>query len=191
MHAGVHHKKIMAALIAGCIFLCACENDKTEVDNLGKHRLGIEEVVNADITYTLTGRAKAKLVAPLMLRVQDTMPYVEFPKKLHVDFFDKDIKVESKLDALYGKYFESKSLVYLRDSVTVINTKGDTLHCQELYWDRTRVGREFYTDKPVRIRTLTKIIDGTGMESAQDFKNWMITDSKGSVTVPRTQFPEN
>jgi LPS export ABC transporter protein LptC len=191
MHVSVLHKKTIAALLLGCIFLSACENEKSVVDNYGKKKLGVEEVVNADITYTLSGRAKAKLLAPLMLRVQDTLPFVEFPNKLHVDFFDKDGKVESKLDALYGKYFESKSLVFLRDSVRVINTKGDTLHCKELYWDRARTGREFYTDKPVRIRTLTKIIDGTGMESAQDFKNWMITDSKGSVTVPRSQFPEN
>lgn len=190
---GIHfHKKIITAFLWGCIFLYACENNKAEVDSLGKQRLGVEEVTNADINYTLSGRAKAKLLAPLMLRVQDTMPYVEFPKKLHVDFFDKDsARVESKLDAHYGKYFESKSLVYLRDSVRVINTRGDTLYCDELYWDRARVGREFYTDKPVRIRTLTKIINGTGMESAQDFKNWLITDSRGTVIVPRSQFPEN
>ena len=50
--------------------------------------------------------------------------------------------------------------------------KGDTLYCDELWWDRNRTGNEFYTDKPVRIRTKTQIINGTGMEASQDFKNW-------------------
>lgn len=63
----------------------------------------------------------------------------------------------------------------MRDSVKVINIeKGDTLYCDELYWDRNREGVEFYTEKPVKIRTKTHLIDGIGMESAQDFKNWHI-----------------
>ena len=187
----IHYKIITAVLILGCIFFASCENSKKEIDDLTSKKLGVEEATNVDINYTSGGKAKAKLLSPLMWRVQDTMPYVEFPKKLHVDFYDDSGNVESKLDALYGKYFESKSLVFLKDSVTIINVKGDTLHCNELYWDRARTGREFYTDKPVRIRTPTKIIDGTGMESAQDFKDWLITDSRGSVIVPRSQFPEN
>jgi LPS export ABC transporter protein LptC len=191
MHGSVLYKKIIAAFILGCIFLSSCENSKKDIDDLTSKKLGVEEATNVDINYTLGGRPKAKLLSPLMWRVQDTLPYVEFPKKLHVDFYDDSGNVQSKLDALYGKYFESKSLVFLKDSVRVINIKGDTLYCNELYWDRARVGREFYTDKPVRIRTLTKIINGTGMESAQDFKNWLITDSRGSVIVPRSQFPEN
>jgi LPS export ABC transporter protein LptC len=185
------YKKIFTALILGCIFFAACENGKKGNDELNNNKLGVEEATDVAINYTIGGKAKATLKAPLMLRVQDTVPYTEFPKKLHVDFFNDTAKVESTMDALYGKYFESKSVVYLKDSVTVINVQGDTLHCKELYWDRTRVGNEFYTDKPVQIRTRTKIIDGTGMESAQDFKNWRISNSVGMVIVPRSEFPTN
>ena len=141
------------------------------------------------VNYSLGGRKKAILVSPLMFRVQETVPYIEFPKSIHVDFYDVQGKVESKLDAKYAKYKESQSNVFLRDSVRVINVLGDTLYCNELNWDLTRTGAEFYTDKPVRIRTRTQIIDGIGMEAKQDFKEWLIVQPVGFMEVPASQFP--
>ena len=170
--------------------LSSCGNSDKDVNAYNSKSLGVEEIKNADINYTLGGKPKAKLRSPLMLRVQDVNPYVEFPKKLHVDFFTETGAVDSRLDALYGKYYELESKVFLKDSVKVINTKGDTLYCDELWWDRSRKGSEFYTDKPVKIRTKTQIINGTGMNAAQDFKNWVITDITQSVIrVTNSQFP--
>jgi hypothetical protein len=183
------YKNIFAACFTGCVFLCACSNSDKEIRDLNSKSLAREEVKNVDINYTLGGKAKAKLLAPLMYRVQDTMPYVEFPKKIHVDFYNDTSGVDSRMDALYGKYFETQSKVFLRDSVRIINVKGDTLYCKEMWWDRQRKGSEFYTDKPVRIRTRTQIIDGVGMESSQDFKDWVITGSQGFIIVPRNEYP--
>ena len=170
--------------------LISCGNSDKEVNEYNSKSLGVEEIKNADINYTLGGNAKAKLLSPLMLRVQDASPYVEFPKKLHVDFFSETGTVDSRLDALYGKYLEMESKVFLKDSVKVINIKGDTLYCDELWWDRSRKGNEFYTDKPVKIRTKTQLINGTGMTAAQDFKNWVIINPNQSVIkVANSQFP--
>ncbi len=157
---------------------------------MNSKNLGVEEVKNADINYTLGGKAKAKLLSPLMLRVQDAKPYVEFPKTLHVDFYDETGAIDSRLDALYGKYYETESKVFLKDSVRVINIKGDTLYCNELWWDRNRTGLEFYTDKTVRIRRKLEIIDGVGMEARQDFKEWVIRNVTNSfIRVRNSEFP--
>jgi len=183
---------LSAAFIMGCIFLLACENSSKEIDDLTKNNLGVEEAVKVNINYTLAGKAKAILQAPLMLRVQDTMPYVEFPKKIHVDFYNDSTKIESILDAKYARYIESQSKILLKDSVRFIGLKnGDTLYCDELYWDRNRPTYQFYTDKPVRIRTKTHIIDGVGFETSQDFKDKVIRQVTNSIIkVPSTQFPE-
>jgi LPS export ABC transporter protein LptC len=185
------YKITVAAFLTGCIFLFSCENKEQEVRNLYSKNLGVEEAKNVDINYTLGGKAKAKLRSPLMLRVQDTTTYVEFPQTLHVDFYNDSATIDSRLDARYGKYFETQSRVYLKDSVKVINIIGDTLYCDELWWDRTKVNHEFYTDKPVRIRRKTQIIDGIGMDARQDFKEWHIIESKGFIKVPTSQFPSN
>lgn len=173
------------------VCLSACENDVTTVSELFSGKLGVEEAHNVSITYTMGGKATALLTAPLMLRSQDSIPSVEFTKSIHVDFFNPAGQVESKLDAKYARYKENQGLVFIRDNVRVINLfKGDTLDCQELYWDRQLTGREFYTDKPVRIRTPTQAIDGVGMESGQDFKNWKISKPIGTIGVPAVNFPE-
>lgn len=170
------------------IILFSCNSDQ-ELSEYNTKNLGIEEIKNADINYTLGGKAKAKLLSPLMLRVQDVNPFVEFPKTLHVDFFNENGEIDSRLDALYGKYFEKESKVFLKDSVKVINILGDTLYCNELWWDRNRTGNEFYTDKAVRIRRKLQIIDGIGMQASQDFKSWVIINPVGVINVPNTQFP--
>lgn len=181
---------LVAVLLMGCFFIYACENSPQQLkDVLPKPRIGVEQGKGITINYSIGGRTKAKLTAPLLLRYQDTVPYIEFPKSLHADFYDENLTVESKLDALYGRYMETESKVFLRDSVKLINRNGDTLYCDELYWDRNRPGKEFYTDKPVRIRTKTHFIDGTALQAPQDFSGWDISNPKGYLRVPASQFP--
>ncbi|MEI9807152.1 MAG: LPS export ABC transporter periplasmic protein LptC [Bacteroidota bacterium] len=104
------------------------------------------------------GKMKAKLTAPLMLRVLADTLYVEFPNSLHVDFYNDSTKIESWLDSKYGKYFETLDKVYLRDSVIVINIKGDTLKCPDLWWDQN--AKLFYTDKYAEYHAKGKNIFG-------------------------------
>ena len=183
------HKKILAALLSGCLFLISCENDETEVKNLFTKKLGVEEAKVIKITFTSNGKTKSILNSPLMLRVQDSITYIEFPKTLAVDFYNAEGLAESKMTAGYARYKENQDVVFLRDSVKVVNTKGETLSCDELYWDRNRKGFEFYTDKPVKIRTLTHIINGVGMEASQDFKQRHIKKTTGIIKIPSSQFP--
>jgi LPS export ABC transporter protein LptC len=185
------YKFSTAAFLTGCFFLCSCENSEKEIKSLSSKTLGVEKAKDVKINYTTGGKAKALLTSSVMLRVQDTVPYIEFPNDIHVDFYNDSQVVESKLDARYAKYKESQGIVYLRDSVRVINmAKGDTLYCMELYWDRNRPGREFYTDKAVRIRTKTETLNGIGMEAKQNFKDFTILHTVGKIKVPASQFPQ-
>ena len=179
-----------ALMILSCIFLWGCENDADKIKNLSVKKVGVEEARTVVLNYTIGGKTKAILYAPLMLNVAESVPYVEFPLTLHADLYNDSSKIESTLDAHYGKYKQYQSIVFLKDSVVVINMgKGDTLLCDELYWDRNRTGKEFYTDKPVRIRTKTEVISGKGMEASQDFRNWRILESVGTISVPAAKFP--
>lgn len=183
------HTKIIAALFMGCFFLAGCGNSDEELNKINKQSVGRDEAINVLINYTIGGRRKAVLKSPLMYRIINEN-VVEFPKSIHVDFYNEDTdSLDSKLDAKYAKYQDGRSQVFLKDSVRVINIKGDTLYCDELYWDRSRKDQEFYTDKPVRIRRKMEIIDGVGMEARQDFKDWHIIEVTGFVKVPASQFP--
>ena len=191
MNYSIHHKfLIKAAFLTGCFFVGSCENSPDQIAALTKKEIGVEEAKNVNIIYSLGDKTKAKLTAPYMLRHEESAPYIEFTKTLHADFYDDSLRIESRLNAHYGKYMETESKVYLRDSVVVFNTKGDTLYCNELYWDRSKTGKEFYTDKPVRIRTPSQIIDGDGLDAPQDFKSWHIINGRGFVRVSSAEFPQ-
>lgn len=169
------HKNIFtAAVIFGCFFMCACENDVNEVRELGKKKPGIEEGKNIDIYLSTNGKMRAHLTAPFLLRYQgDSSKKTEFPKTLHVDFYnDSTVKVESQLNALYGKYLETEEKFYLKDSVVIFNIKGDTLFCEDLYWDQSK--QKFYTEKRVRLSRnfrRTYIVGEHGMTANQDLNN--------------------
>ena len=173
------------------LIFSSCENNAALIKEIGSNRTGVEEADSIVVKYTMGGKIKSVLTSPLMLRVQDSSNYVEFPKTLKAVFYNDQGQAESVLTADYGKYKEYQNIVFLKDSVKVINfLKGDTLYTDELYWDRSRAGVEFYTDKPVKIRTKTQILNGIGMEASQDFNSYHITKFTGIIAVPISQFPD-
>jgi LPS export ABC transporter protein LptC len=166
------------ALLASFL-VSSCVNDETKVKALFQKKLGVDEAINIESYMSQGGKMKAKLTAPLMLRYQDTSSRVELPKTLHVDFFDSTLQIESRLDALFAIYYESRNTIFIRDSVRVYNIKGDTLFCRELNWDQAQ--GKFFTDKPVRIHTPDMIMFGEGLSAPQDFKTFDIFKVTNSV----------
>lgn len=183
----------IAALLVGCFFVMAsCENDPAEVAQLFQKKRGIEEGHKIESYLSQDGYVKAKLTAPYMLRYQpdsrspaDTS-YLEFPRSLHVDFFDSTGNKESYLDAHYGKYYENERKVLLQDSVLVINMKnGDTLRTQKLWWDQNK--SEFSTDDTAYIFTVDKVIlAGDGLRAQQNLTNIKFFNSSGLLSVPKS-----
>jgi lipopolysaccharide export system protein LptC len=184
-----------------CVLLlaAACNaKKKAPVAVTAPHRIVPEEAI--DITSMLSepsndsgklsARVKGKLTAPYMLRYQrPDSPYAEFPRTLHVDFYNDSLQIESQLDAHYGKYLQNQDKVFLRDSVVVKNLeKRDTLHCRTLWWDQHT--ERFTTDDPVRIYTPDKILFGTGMEADQNFRWYTIKKMTGMVLTQGNDIPK-
>lgn len=166
-----------------CFFLCACENDVEDIKALTAKRTSVEEGIEITSYLSRQAKVKAKLTAPLMKRYQTDTPYVEFPKTLHVDFYNDTLKIESRLDARYGKYKENEHKVFLKDSVVFYNIDGDTLYCRELWWDQQT--EKFYTDKPVRmVRKDRTVIYGLfGLIASQNINDVVFLRSSGQVPV--------
>ena len=185
------HKKIIyaAAFIISCCFVSACENDPKKIEALTKDVITREEAVNIESYLSQGGKMKAKLKAPLMYRVSTDTVYVEFPNKLHVDFYNDSTKIETYLDSKYGKYFEGLGKVYLRDSVVVITMKGDTLRSPDLWWDQNT--KLFYTDKNVIYHGIGRnIVGGKGLVATQDLRTLTFNQTTGTVQVAESGIPK-
>jgi LPS export ABC transporter protein LptC len=179
---------LLAAFVIGCFFVYSCENKMGDVQNVGAKHIGVEEGKNIESYLSQDGKTKAKLTAPVMLRYQADTPKVEFPKTLHVNFYNDSLQVESKLFAKYGRYLENENRIYLRDSVVIYNVKGDTLLCKDLYWDQQK--GIFYTDKNVIIKKPgNQVMHGKGMVAQQDFRSYTIKQVYNSViNIPDSSF---
>src|SRR5438874_1845707 len=109
----INHKKnifyLKAVVIIGCFFMLGCSNNYQEVQDLAKKRMPVDTAKQVESYLSQDGIVKARLTAPVMITttVSDT-PTTEFPKSLHVDFYDSTQKIQSKLFAKYGLYYNNK-----------------------------------------------------------------------------------
>ncbi len=148
-----------------------------------------EEAIKIEGYLSQDGKMKAKLKAPLMLRVSADTLYVEFPNTLHIDFYDDSAAIETRLDSRYGKYFENLGKVYLRDSVIVITVKGDTLRSPDLWWDQNT--KLFYTDKYAVYTGIGKVIHGgKGLVATQDLNSIIFNEPTGTMQTSQNGFPK-
>jgi LPS export ABC transporter protein LptC len=161
--------------------LTGCVNDEKKVNTFFERKIGVDQASEVVSYMSQGGRMKARLTSPRMLRFQDTLPRMEFPDGLHVDFYDTTLQVENQVDARYAKYLEMQNKVMLKDSVRVYNRAGDTLFCQELWWDQA--AQRFDTDKPVRVSRPGMVINGVGLTAPQDFKTFTIFKITNSLVV--------
>ncbi len=171
--------------------LLSCENSEQELQDRLKKKMSVDEARNVETYFSQAGKIRAKLSSAVMYRYQDTLPRVEFPEKLHVDFYNDSLVVESILDANYGRYIDGQNKMFLRDSVIVIQQfRQDTLRCEELWWDQNK--QKFFTDKPIRITKADgTLIPGQGLEADQDFKSWKILrPERGTLPLGEDPFAD-
>ncbi len=178
--------RILAALFTGCFVLCGCDSGVSGIPNLRNKRNALDEGHDITIYLSRSGKVEGKLTAPLMYSYQGDSSYTEFPKTLHVDFYNDSLVKESQLDAHYGKDRQWENRVFLKDSVVVINVlKGDTLRCEELWWDKNT--QKFYTNKPARYSQKDKFVNygKNGLEAKQDLSDLVFYENTGVLPVPK------
>ena len=185
--------KITAALVLGCCFVWGCENSQAEIDAYTKQVVERDEAFNVNTLMSTDGKMKARLTAPVMYRVNDPRRsdsmFVEFPSRMHVDFYNDSTKIETKLDAKYGKYYEAMNKVYLRDSVVIMTIAGDTLRCHDMWWDQSR--GLFYTDTVATYKGPgNNISGGKGMEATQDLRKVTFKEPLGNMQVKENGFAQ-
>ena len=172
---------VCAPLLIALSVFTGCVNDEKKVNSLFEKKTGVDQASDIVSYMSQGGRMKAKLTSPRMLRYQDTLPRMEFPDGLHVDFYDTSLQVENQVDSRYARYLEMQNKVLLKDSVRVYNRMKDTLFCEELWWDQA--SQRFDTDKPVRIIRPGMVINGVGLTAPQDFKTFTIFRITNSTVV--------
>lgn len=173
---------IVPALV-GTMLLLSCETDIEMINALDEHD-EVPSVVakNIEILYTENGDVKVKVTAPETRLYQfEEEPYNEFPQGITVFTYTDSFEIESQITAKYAVYFEEKQLWKAQYDVEAQNTKGEVLNTELLYWDEKN--KKIYSDDMVKFSTEDGIIFGEGFESDENFDNWVIKKTSGTLYV--------
>ncbi len=163
----------------------ACENDIEKINSLtNTNNLPEVSGKKVEILYSDSGQVKMQLSAQEILQFSKAeRPYVEFPKGIHVIFFDDSLKTESEITADYAKYFQEEKLWEARGNVVANNlATGEKLNSEELFWDENQ--EKIYSNSFSRIENNDGTFYGqNGFESNQKFTHWKLKGSRGSVNL--------
>ncbi len=176
--------KYLLALI-GSVLLFSCENSESDIKALTRKTDQKDVSIKLEGFLSQSGVMRARLTSPYMEKVTPSDPsdtaYVEFPRSLHVDFYNEFKEPESKLDAQYGIYYDRLNKIYLRDSVIIISIKGDTVLCEDVWWDQE--AEKFHSDKKTIIKSkeIPYYVAEGGFEASQDLKERTLFGTSGTL----------
>lgn len=164
-------------------FLVACENRVAEVRQFStEERIPIEVQENLELVYTDSTYLRLSLEAPLAESYpQMDSPQREFRRGIKVRFFNNFGEEDSRLRADYALQLVNKDLWEARGDVVVVNTKGEQLNTEKLFWDSSK--EIIYSDVFVKITTPTEIITGVGFEADQNFSSYEISQVSGIINI--------
>ncbi len=169
----------------GIIFLfLSCTKNKIEKINSITDRSNSPDlkIENTQIIYSEYGKTKTKLISPLITRYPNLeKPYTEFPKGLHVFFYDSLQNEIASIRSNYAINNETENTWIVKNDVQVVNTKGDTLNTEYLTWNQKK--KKIYTDEYVRMIHKDGIIHGKGLEANEDLTKWEIKDITGIINI--------
>ncbi len=170
-------------LPALCLLMLSCENDlKTVSEMMAADTIPLETATDVEIIYSDSAETRIVLKSPRLLRYGGKEPYIDFPRGVHVIFYDKGLVEKSVLHCQKAVIFEKTRIMEARNKVEVIGIqRKETLHTEHLVWDERKA--RIFSDEHVRITTRDKVLYGQGFESDQSFDNWVIKRPTGSFSI--------
>ncbi len=166
------------------VLMCSCESDIEKI-NIFLDEKNIPQITikNTEIVYSDSAKIKVKIIASQLEKYERPKdPYIEFPKGIHVIFYDDEENVESQIDAQYAIYWEAKGLWKAENNVKAVNKDGEQLYTELLFWDQS--AEKIYSNKFVKIINEDGTFYGeNGFEANQNLSQWKLIGSKGSVNI--------
>ncbi|WP_071843800.1 LPS export ABC transporter periplasmic protein LptC [Hymenobacter sp. DG25A] len=158
----------------------ACESKSTVSVKPVVYKGPLLESQHVTILFSDSAKLQIKLTAPVQQQFENGDQV--FPKGMQVVFFGKDKQVVNTLSGNYGKFDRNSNLYIVRGNVRVNNAeKHQKLSTEELFYNKQK--GTIYTDKFVRVETLTEILTGTGLTANQEFSRYKILKPAGIFTV--------
>lgn len=166
------------------LFLCLACSNKPEMSSDVVNRTEAPRLRADEITTLVSdsGITRYRITTKTWLVFDKTEePYWDFPDGLHLESFDEQFQVTSRLDCRRARYYEQRKLWQLDDSVRAMNVNGDHFATQQLFWNQT--SERVYSDSLITIDQNDKRIVGEGFESNQEMTRYTIRKTRGIIPI--------
>jgi LPS export ABC transporter protein LptC len=149
--------------------LASCESNFKEVQKQNFTEFAPSgEADDFNMKYTDSGRIKSILISPKMLDYATVeFPFTEFPKGIHVTFYDPKNK-KTFVTSNYAVTYKATDVIDLQGNVRITNETGQILETEQLYFDQKN--EWFYTDKKFKFTDPKGVSYGEGIDFSKDFK---------------------
>ena len=182
MACRIHLFIMPAVLISGMALLSSCEKKPVVVNDLQIKDMPSLSGRNVETMYSDSGKVTLVVRTPFIQQFTTKEdPHTLFPDGLTVIFYDKKTTPQASITAHYARYTDKDEQWELRDSVVAVNTEGDILETELLYWSEPK--DRVWSDRFVRFTLKDKIILGTGFESDSRLTNGTIKNVSGTIYV--------
>lgn len=171
-------------LLGTALLFISCEiNEGEKLGELNKN-FSDRTIIDADLTYTDSGKVRMLLKAPLIeeFTLIDS-PYTLMKKGVDIKFWNNRSDQPNRLTANWAKLNDKKKFYEGRGDVEMINNDGDTLRTQLIFWDNKN--RKIYTEDTVTIKRKDGTVNKSnhGMLASEDFKEFTFLDNHGIFMV--------
>jgi LPS export ABC transporter protein LptC len=167
------------------LFVSCKRNEIEEVLSLSDiENPPVRTTTNVTYTYTDSGRVSNILNAGKVLRFETPdSTYSLIEEGFELLFYDNRGEFDGRLTAMNGYIRGDNALMIARDSVVFVNRLDEELLTEELIWQQD--SGKVFTDKFVTIKREDMILYGKGLESDENFTNYIIKKPTGEF------FPED
>lgn len=142
------------------------------------------EADNITTLYSDSARIKLKLVAQKQLEFLNGDR--EFPEGLYLEFYENDGSITSTMRADYCYYTKEDDLYKATGDVVIKGVKKkELLNTEELFWSQKE--EKVFTEKFVRIEKDGEIHMGDGLEAKQDFSEYKMLKSRGTILLEQDE----
>ncbi len=108
-------------------------------------------------------------------------PCWKFPQGIHLEQFNKALKVFSQVDANQAIYYVNEDMWVLSDSVRATNVDNEYFETNKLILEQQK--DSIYTDQFVRVTQKDRVIEGVGMRANQRLSRYVIEKIQGIIPL--------
>lgn len=171
----------IVAVTAAMLFSCS-KPDNGVMEQSAPMDVPDELAYDIEVLYSDSGSIRLKLNAPEIARFASLeKPYVEYPKGLHVEFYNELGEVTTRMSAEYAIQYQDKGITEAQRNVVVVNEEGEMLQTEQLTWDEKN--KLIRTEEFVRITTNNEQLTGYGLEADQTFSWYKIKKPAGVIEL--------